>query len=325
MRTPRFLVVSALVGLAACSSATTAPRSEPEPEPEEPGNTSPDAGSSVRPDAAAPAPKPDARAEEPPIPTGKDAGGADTGSAPVPTDASVPTVPDAGGVAEGPAFGVGSRTSMLDALTKDWTRVRETITDESGMKVFTGVFEANKFGGPQGHTHRLPIKAAHEYLLEYKVRFNADFPFMRGGKLPGLAGGNAPTGCVDTDLNGFSARHMWRTGGQLVAYLYDQDQGGDCGNNITTSLNFKTQKWYAIKQRVKLNTARNHDGELQISVDGQMLVDRKNLEYMSVGPAANLINVILFHSFFGGSTQDWAPTRQCSLSFADLFVTLLAE
>jgi len=317
--------VSALLGLAACSSAGKASRTTPDPEPEEPGVATPDAGSTGggKPDTAPPAPKPDAAAT------------ADSGGSPEPevrADAAVPgdsaappTLADAGGGSEGPAFAVGVRTSMLDALTKDWTRVRETITDENGVKVFTGVFEANKFGGPQGHTHRLTVKPGHEYLFEYKVRFNDDFPFMRGGKLPGLAGGNAPTGCVDTDLNGFSARQMWRTGGQLVAYLYDQDQGGDCGNNITTSLNFKQRQWYALKQRVKLNTARNHDGPLQISVDGQMLIDRKNLEYMDVGPPANLINVILFHSFFGGSTQDWAPTKECSLSFSEPFVTLLAE
>jgi len=168
------------------------------------------------------------------------------------------------------------------------------------------------------------LKPGHEYLFEYRVRFNADFPFMRGGKLPGLAGGNAPTGCVNADANGFSARQMWRTGGQLVAYLYDQDQGGECGNNITTSLNFKPRQWYSLKQRVKLNTGRNHDGHLQIWVDGQMLIDRKNMEYMAEGPA-NLINSVLFHSFFGGSTQDWAPTRECSISFAEPFATLLAE
>jgi hypothetical protein len=321
MRTPK-LAVFALLGLVACNSAKAPPKSEPEPE--EPGEAA-DAAPSSKPDAAAPVSKPDATvaAEDTASPAGKEAGTTAADTAAPAGDTAAPPPGDAG--TEGPAFAVGVRTSMIPDLTKAWTRVRETITEENGVKVFTGVFEANKFGGPQGHTHRLPLKPAHEYLFEYKVRFNDDFPFMRGGKLPGLAGGNAPTGCVDTDVNGFSARQMWRTGGQLVAYLYDQDQGGDCGNNITTSLNFKTKQWYALKQRVKLNTARNHDGELQISVDGQMLIDRKNLEFMSVGPPANLINVILFHAFFGGSTQDWAPTRQCSLSYSEPFVTLLAE
>lgn len=319
MRAPLQFVVYALLALVACNSPTSS-RPEPEPEPEPAADAAAPSSGGKKLDAA-PALSPDA--DSTPV-SPKDAAptpSADT-AGPAGDTAPKPPGPDVG--SSGPAFAVGARTSLLDDLTSKWTKTRETVTEEEGMKVFTGVFEANKFGGPQGHTPRLTLKPAHEYLFEYKVRFNTGFPFMRGGKLPGLAGGNAPTGCVDTDANGFSARHMWRTGGQLVAYLYDQDQGGDCGNNITTSLNFKVGQWYAIKQRVKLNTGRNHDGQLQIWVDGQQLVDRKNMEFMVEG-GNNLINVVLFHSFFGGSTQDWAPTRECSISFAEPFATLLAE
>jgi hypothetical protein len=186
------------------------------------------------------------------------------------------------------------------------------------------VFEANKFGGPQGHNHRLSLKPGKEYILEYRIRFDGDFPFTRGGKIPGLAGGNTPTGCVSTDPNGFSARMMWRTNGQLVAYLYDQNQGGDCGNNITTNLNFKGSQWYSMKERVRLNTGRNNNGILQIWVDGNMVINRSNIQYMAE-TATNRINSVLFHSFFGGSTQAWAPSRTCSISFAEVYVTLVEE
>ena len=304
-----------LLGSLACASAASGPK--PPPVEEEPDAEAPP-----------PQPTPDARAAadtaRPSTPDTAPAEG-DT-AAPVAPDAA--SAPDAAAPADasagGPAFAVGVRTSLGEALAAKWTQARETTKDEGGMKVFTGVFEANKFGGPQGHTPRLPLKPAHEYLFEYKLRFDGDFPFTRGGKIPGLAGGNAPTGCVDTDANGFSARMMWRQNGALIGYLYDQDQGGDCGNNITTTLNFKPGQWYAMKERVRLNTGSNHDGILQIWVDDKLLIDRKNMEYMVAGPN-NLINVVLFHSFFGGSTQDWAPARQCSISFAEPFATLVAE
>jgi hypothetical protein len=315
MRATKLSVVFA-AGLAACTSAPPSGSKpgpmEEEPDADAPARPVPDAARQAA-DAAAPAMAPPDSAADPDVAT--------------PPADSAPTRPadaDAPGPDGGSPVPMGMRLSLADALAAKWTQARETITEEGGMKVFTGTFEANKFGGPQGHTPRLPLKPGHEYLFEYKIRFNADFPFTRGGKIPGLAGGNAPTGCVDTDANGFSARMMWRQNGQLIGYLYDQDQGGDCGNNITTTFDFKPGQWYALKERVRLNTGRNHDGILQIWVDDRLLIDRKNMEYMVEAPG-NLINVVLFHSFFGGSTQDWAPARQCSISFAEPFATLLAE
>jgi hypothetical protein len=73
-----------------------------------------------------------------------------------------------------------------------------------------------------------------------------------------------------------------------------------------------------------MNTGRNHDGVLQISVDGRMVLDVNNRAYTNEGPGQQ-IDVVLFHSFFGGSTAAWAPARDCSISFSDLHVTLLAE
>lgn len=46
---------------------------------------------------------------------------------------------------------------------------------------------------------------------EYQVMFPVGFDFVRGGKLPGLAGGTSPGGGKKSDgSDGFSARIMWR-------------------------------------------------------------------------------------------------------------------
>ena len=53
-------------------------------------------------------------------------------------------------------------------------------------------------------------------LLSYEVAFDADFPFVKGGKLPGLRGGSDPNTCSGgSESNGdcFSTRLMWRTNG----------------------------------------------------------------------------------------------------------------
>ncbi len=291
------------------ADAGAQPPSGPEPgptPPQTPTDTAPvtpiDAGAQVD-SATPPAPEKDAGAE-----------------------ASAPPSPTDGGPApsDGGAIMVGVRTSLREDVRSRWTGTRKSMSEEDGATVFTGVFEANKFGGPQGHNIRLPLRPGREYIFEYRIRFDGNFPFTRGGKIPGLAGGNAPTGCVNVTGAGFSARMMWREGGQLVGYIYDQTQGGDCGNNITTSLRFQPAKWYSIKERVRVNTGNAADGILQISVDGTMLIDRSNMRYMNDG-MNNKVSSVLFHSFFGGSTQAWAPARNCSISFSEPFVTLVAE
>ena len=116
---------------------------------------------------------------------------------------------------------------------------RKTILMEGETRVFRGAFQANTFGGGNGNNVRLKIRPGREYLLEYRIRFDGNFPWTRGGKIPGLGGGTAPTGCVTTTGAGFSARMMWRGGGELVGYVYDNDQSSDCGNTLTTGFTFR--------------------------------------------------------------------------------------
>jgi len=318
-----------LLLLGACAQGTGGARQDTDPADQTPTDAATPAPRPTRLDAAVP--PPDAAAvmatdvavafmDSAPA-SAADAPADDAAATPAtPGDAASPPIADAG-----PAGTVGARVSLQSDLQAKWTAARETIVHEGDTVVFTGAFVANEFGGPRGHTPRLPVSPGHEYLLEYRVRFDsADFPFMKGGKLPGLAGGDAPTGCVNTGPNGFSARMMWRGGGALIGYTYDQDQASGCGNDLATTFTFKSGTWYSMKERVRLNTGRNHDGVLQIWVDGQMVLDRNNMEYM-VEASGNLINTVLFHAFFGGSTQGWAPTKACSMSFSDPWVTKLAN
>jgi hypothetical protein len=61
-------------------------------------------------------------------------------------------------------------------------------------------------------------------LLAYEVAFDANFDWVKGGKLPGVRGGNNATGCSGGDeptgLDCFSARLMWRPNGAGEVYAY---------------------------------------------------------------------------------------------------------
>ena len=256
---------------------------------------------------------------------------------PTPADAAPPVTPDppamppaadGGAATDAPPAGVvilpGVRTSLAPDLAPRWVGARRTILMEGETQVFRGAFQANTFGGGNGNNVRLKIRPGREYLLEYRIRFDGNFPWTRGGKIPGLGGGTAPTGCVTTTGAGFSARMMWRGGGELIGYVYDNDQSTDCGNSLTTGYTFRANTWHHIKERVRINTGRNRDGVLQISVDDRMVLNASNRAYTNEGPGQQ-IDVVLFHSFFGGSNAAWAPGRDCTISFSDLHVTLLAE
>ena len=249
-----------------------------------------------------------------------------------PPDASVPTASpspaDAGSdtrAASGAPGELGLRTSLQPALAARWMGTRRSTRMEGDLFVMTGVFLPGQIGGASGHTFHLRIRPGREYLLEYKIRFDGDFDWSLGGKIPGLAGGNSPSGCVTTNGLGFSARLMWREVGKLIGYLYDNNQVNRCGTALGASnYSFTANRWFTIKQRVKLNTGMVGDGIYQVWVDDRLVINRSNIEYMNVAPNL-LIDQVMFETFYGGSTPDWAPSRETSISFADVFVTLVAE
>jgi hypothetical protein len=253
-----------------------------------------------------------------------DAGSGDPADAsPGPGDAAGGDVP-AGGL-PGAGVPLGTRFSLEPTVAARWTGTRRTVTMDGASKVFTAGFEAGKFGaGGNGHLIRLPIQPGREYVFEYRLRFDTGYDFSRGGKIPGLAGGNAPSGCDTSTDVGFTARQMWRENGRLIGYIYDMDQGGDCGNAIETGFNFAVGRWYQIKQRIKLNTGSSRNGVLQLWIDDRMVINRSNMGWMIEAPTRH-IDKIFLDFFFGGSTADWSPRRNCSLSFSDVYITRVAD
>jgi hypothetical protein len=74
-----------------------------------------------------------------------------------------------------------------------------------------------KSGGAQSYL-RLP-RSVDAMTLTYSVRFQPGFKFVKGGKLPGLFGGDAGSG-GHHKAAGFSTRFMWRAAGAGEVYAY---------------------------------------------------------------------------------------------------------
>ncbi len=124
------------------------------------------------------------------------------------------------GIAEGHA-------SLIQDMGRNWLRITcapNQIGPEKGGIGWRWPFEGNK-----------------QIELSYIVRFDKEFEFVKGGKLPGLCGGpeSVTGGRPANGKNGFSARIMWRRDGRGEAYLYHMDQPDKYGESLPFPDNFR--------------------------------------------------------------------------------------
>ena len=158
---------------------------------------------------------------------------------------------------------------------------------------------------------------ANEACLTYSVRFPPEFDFAKGGKLPGLYGGDAPRGCAGAETkNGFSARLMWRAGGAGELYLYHPAQTAACGESIGRGTwKFPKGAWIRIAEQVVINTPGQADGVIGLWIDGRMTIEARGLVLRSTADSA--VDGLLFSTFFGGSDQSWASPKDQTAEFKD--------
>ncbi|WP_045876786.1 polysaccharide lyase [Pseudofrankia sp. DC12] len=156
--------------------------------------------------------------------------------------------------------------------------------------------------------------------LSYRIRFPLGFQFNKGGKLPGLfggdhvAGGNIPDGS-----NGLSTRYMWRAGGAGEVYAYlpsSQVHGTNIG---TGSWSFPPGQWVTMQQRVRLNTPGKADGSITVWMDGRQALRVDNLLFRD--SASLQIDGLFFSTFFGGADTTWASPTDQYADFADFQVS----
>lgn len=180
-----------------------------------------------------------------------------------------------------------------------------------------------------------------ELILSYRVKFENGFDFVRGGKLPGLAGGTAPTGSTQADgTNGWTGRLMWRTdfegvSGQpeqlvsnAISYAKYTDSGFD-GTGRDEDKEYWVESdgsrtvlqsgvWYEITQRVKMNTPNQRDGILQVFLDGELVLDQNDVLFRTVDTFS--IDQMYFSTFFGGN-EDWRTSKDEIVYFDDFQVS----
>lgn len=145
--------------------------------------------------------------------------------------------------------------------------------------------------------------------LSYGLNLPGDFAFNKGGKLPGLFGGNAPAGGRTADgEQGFSVRLMWRAKGlgEVYAYIpgHPEGRGASLDRGAWT---FPRGRWIEIQEEVVLNTPGQADGELRVWIDGDLRLTRTDLIYRTTNDLG--ISGVMADIFYGGKTAEWAAPK----------------
>lgn len=187
-----------------------------------------------------------------------------------------------------------------------------------------------------------------EAYLEYRVKFGEDFVWASGGKLPGLGGstlgktsetvgrGKIPSGGkYDETGTGFSARLMWRRNTShtdtpyliLYSYFAKKQNGsvrkdGDFGDQHRIFTGLQGNKWYKIKQYIKLNTPGIDNGIVKMWIDGELLFESRTLNMRKSGKSDLKINALVMNTYRGGSRSNsiWHSPRTEYAYFDDFKV-----
>lgn len=166
----------------------------------------------------------------------------------------------------------------------------------------------------------VPLGDHEEMWLSYRVFVEEGFEPVKGGKLPGLAGGNFPSGGDGADgTDGFSARFMWRPDNTLYVYAYHPDRPGQFGEAFDTTAQLPIGRWAIITQHVRMNTGPGEfDGEVSVWVDGRLALEQTGVRWRTTGDFG--ADVFAYSSFYGGNASDWAPPDTNYIRFSDVRV-----
>jgi len=142
----------------------------------------------------------------------------------------------------------------------------------------------------------------------FRFKLDKDFDYVKGGKLPGVAGGKGNTGGrIPNGRDGWSVRMMWNDAGRPVQYVYHPDQPEKWGDALFWDYPgaIKRGVWHTVQTWVKLNTPGRHDGVIKTWLNGKRVLKQQNMRFRDI-PGLQ-INRFQFVSFFGGHGPDWAP------------------
>lgn len=190
-----------------------------------------------------------------------------------------------------------------------------SMAEDGGVAASNGIYVVYH-GFPRGSrrivVHQsLPISSL-DATLTYDVKFCDDFQFAKGGKLHGLGPAKPIAGGMPVGDAQWSARVLFRRNGGIATYLYHQDLQGRYGDaTVAAEFSFEPDQYYSVALYVRLNNppeARN--GRAELYINGRKVVTDEQVRFRATGGEETLIQTLIFSTFHGGHTPDFAPRRK---------------
>ena len=218
-----------------------------------------------------------------------------------------------------------------------WQESRAYITNgKDGTNGLRITLLPNQLSGAGGMVTNVDISDGTAYELDFDVKFHSQFNFDRGGKIGfGFSVGDGNTGGdPGWDGNGGSLRLMWYSPNAsgssqpnpnrvfFQPYVYHKDQPTEFGDTYTqrypSSGALQKGVWYHVHMYIKSNTGSSTNGRAQILINNVAILDQ-NIRW-TTNDSKRLINNLTFHTFRGGSQDDWKTTTTDYIYYDNLVV-----
>ncbi|WDZ91340.1 polysaccharide lyase [Nocardiopsis sp. HUAS JQ3] len=211
--------------------------------------------------------------------------------------------------------------------------IDDSVPAHGGGQSLRVLYPEGKIGAQEsGGLAPFQLSPAREYYLSFWARLGEDFSWGTtsfGGKLGfGLAGGaGCSGGDVCTGENGYTSRVVWRRDGKAELYYYHMDKAGEFGDSEPlvadgSVVHLPRGEWVHIAQRVRVNTVTDGraepDGEIEVFYNGEPAALVTGLRLVTDD---DLVDKAYLSSFFGGSTEGFAPAHDSYVWYDDLKVS----
>ncbi len=246
------------------------------------------------------------------------------------------------GVARGQMTASTFNAEMNSRLKGESIFDDSSIVDRDAGTAYRVTFDAGSFknypAGNNGINAIVPLgKEVDNACMSYDIKFDSNFDWSLGGKLPGLGGvrpgvsPGTPTGGGNPGDKGWSGRMMWLgpkayswagPNNMAVSYMYSPDQKSTYGDNLRWNKAFKAGVWHKVKQCYVMNTLGQADGVLRSWMDGVLVYEDTHYVYRT-HPDVH-IGYMYWAVFRGGADVAWAGARASNIEFDNVVVTTSA-
>lgn len=198
---------------------------------------------------------------------------------------------------------------------------------DQGTKVLRFIFSKGSYSGvslPAGAYWDCRLgRSFDEIYFSYRIKFREGFDWVHGGKIPALRCSDAWDGWRGPpyELGGANLL-MWHEKPTIVDYYYYYGQTHDYGATHLWDATIESGKWFTLTLRVVMNTISGDYGNKDAIFEGY--INGRLVSQLTGFTLRNLPHIgvdrLVIETFFGGSSDFFAATRDEYIEVDDFFV-----